>query len=319
MIYKDMQLLWAARTQHTVPIAVRVASFAGVKGMLVLLNDACELQVCYLGTDPPLTGVNASDGAKELDYEAMDEEHRALLKVIKQASTDSMVEPKEKITLRAQVSSQVSTGSGGHEGSDIYTESSPSKEDKPDDEVCVRDDRSGGLISVLVRLYIGYNGAADLENVSLTFNYSPAFRCSAGKTMVIPLLRGGVKTPTTITLRFRAVKNVLPADLNLLVLAAYVTPNNEPRTARLDTRLPLTLASRVVAPLKNCQVSDFEQSATVSCIPLFVSVLRCVYVLFRLTVRCFWLFARLSSPRPLSLFLFFSTCSPWTRTAVPPF
>jgi len=251
MVYKDMQLIWAARTQ-SIPVAVQVASFAGIKGMLVLLNDAAELQVCYLGTDPPITGVNAADGAKELDYEAMDEEHRALLKVIKQASTDSMVEPKEKLTLRAQVSQSVSTSAGG-EGGDVYTESSLPKGSKPDEEVCVRDDRSGNLISVLVRLYLNYNGRADLENISITLDYSPAFRCSAGKTLLIPALRGGTQTPTVITLRFRAVRNVLPADLELLVLAAYVTPNNEPRTARLDTRLPLSLAARVVSPLKNCQ------------------------------------------------------------------
>lgn len=248
MVYRDMQLVWAARTS-AVPIGVRVATFAGVKGMIVTLSDAVELQISYLGTDPPMSGVSAGESNKELDYEAMDEEHRALLKVIKQASTDSMVEPKEKIVLRAQVGpALVGSGSDG----EVYADGQ-NQPDRPDEEVCVRDDRSGAFISILVRLYVMYNGKADLENVSLALGFSPAFRCSSGRNIVLPSLRGGAKTPLILTLRFRACKGVLPGDLALLVVASYVTANNEPRTARLDTRLPLSLATRVVPPLKNCQ------------------------------------------------------------------
>ena len=252
MVYRDMQLVWAARTQ-AVPVAVRVAAFAGIKGFLVTMTDACEVQVSYLGTDPPLTGVNgaaesAGNGQKELDYEAMDEEHRALLKVIKQASTDSMVEPKERITIRAQL--------GGSAEGEIVTDSSPpQKGDLPDEEACCKDDRTGALISVVVRLYLSYNGKSDIESpINLSLAFSPAFRCSAGRTITVPGLKAGAKTPVVLALRFRALKGpTLPCDLNLLVLASYLTPNNEPRTARLDTKLPLSLATRVVSPLKNCQ------------------------------------------------------------------
>lgn len=81
-IYKDAQLVWAART-HSSAVGLAVGSFGGIKGFVVTLNDNCRVTVCYMGTDPPLQGANGSD-TKELDYEAMDEEHRRLLKMIKQ-------------------------------------------------------------------------------------------------------------------------------------------------------------------------------------------------------------------------------------------
>jgi hypothetical protein len=45
---------------------------------------AQQLDVLYLGTDPPTQAVVSSDTHKELDYEAIDAEHRELLQVILQ-------------------------------------------------------------------------------------------------------------------------------------------------------------------------------------------------------------------------------------------
>jgi hypothetical protein len=42
---------------------------------------AQQLDVLYLGTDPPTQAVVSSDTHKELDYEATDAEHRELLQV----------------------------------------------------------------------------------------------------------------------------------------------------------------------------------------------------------------------------------------------
>ena len=41
--------------------------------------------------------------SQDLDYEAMDEEHRGLLQTIREASSDTQKEPAESISLRAQV------------------------------------------------------------------------------------------------------------------------------------------------------------------------------------------------------------------------
>jgi len=256
MIYKDMQLMWAARTT-SVPVAVRVATFAGVKGMIVALSDSCEVSVSYLGTDPPLSvsGVSAENGgqSKELDYESMDAEHRSLLRIIKQASTDSLVEPKEKLILSAQVQ-----GTGiqpVHEDGDRDLLTNPDAE-AIDPALLATDPRTGLPLRILVKVFVSYNGNQDLENVNLALKYSAAFECSAGRHLTLPNIRGGARTPLILTLRFRPLKGAasvtpLPVDLNLHILASYITPNNEPRTARLDTRLPLSLAVHPVPPLKN--------------------------------------------------------------------
>lgn len=46
---------------------------------------------------------SSSADSRDLDYESMDEEHRRLLKTIKQAQSDTLQEPKESVTLRVQV------------------------------------------------------------------------------------------------------------------------------------------------------------------------------------------------------------------------
>ena len=95
----------------------------------------------YLGTDPPTTGVGAVDLSKEPNYEAtlprprplcilclallrccdavarcllateqeMDEEHRRLLNIIREATSDSRIEPADRIVLRAQVGRPIVT------------------------------------------------------------------------------------------------------------------------------------------------------------------------------------------------------------------
>ena len=71
--------------------------FSGIRGLLVLLDDTGALSLSYLGTSPPSSSLDpaaagsATTGAdscgKELDYEAMDSEHRTLLKFIREATT----------------------------------------------------------------------------------------------------------------------------------------------------------------------------------------------------------------------------------------
>jgi Bardet-Biedl syndrome 9 protein len=166
-----MQLVWAARSPH-VPVAIRVSSFGGVKGMIVTLSDACNLQVAYLGTDPPMQAVTAAEN-KELDYEAMDEEHRKLLRIIRQASTDTMAEPKEKLNLRVSIPQVLDTGAGDSFGN-------------PDeDKDCARDETTNKFRQVTVTLFVSYTGKEDLENVTLSLSVPSAFKTNT-KSILIP-------------------------------------------------------------------------------------------------------------------------------------
>lgn len=74
---KDMQLVWKA-TVSRAPVAVAVANFGGLPGLVCSLDDAGVLSACYQGTDPPTSAVVAPD-TKEIDYDHINQEHRKLL------------------------------------------------------------------------------------------------------------------------------------------------------------------------------------------------------------------------------------------------
>lgn len=50
-VFRGSELIWAAKTKD-VPIAVAVATFAGISGLIVVLFQSGEIQICYLGTVP---------------------------------------------------------------------------------------------------------------------------------------------------------------------------------------------------------------------------------------------------------------------------
>lgn len=81
LVYRDMELLWSARLAHPA-IALSVGDFGSVAGLIANLGHNGALALSYLGTDPPTSTIATE--TKELNYEAMDEEHRRLL----QASFD---------------------------------------------------------------------------------------------------------------------------------------------------------------------------------------------------------------------------------------
>ena len=220
LIYSDMELLWSARLRDPAT-ALCVAKFGGQQGLIVSLGHDGALALSYLGTDPPTSSVSAE--AKELNYEAMDEEHRRLLQVIRDASSDVKAEPTEKITLRAQV---------------------PSTIEQP------RGEDDGVVSSVTVRLFVSYTGGTTLENVTLVASCTAPLFLTAD-TVVLPSLAGGNRTPTIVPFTFRARSQELPISLNATIVATYTAPAGEPRCARCDLTLPLPMVAEPVPPQKN--------------------------------------------------------------------
>ena len=68
MVYKDIQLVWTAKT-FAAPIYINIASFKNTEGLIVTLSDKGLLQVVYLGTEAPRSNqtINVEQG-KELNY-----------------------------------------------------------------------------------------------------------------------------------------------------------------------------------------------------------------------------------------------------------
>lgn len=165
LIYREMELLWSARLSWP-PAAMRVRPFGGQQGLLLSLAFDGTVTISYLGTDPPTSAVAVE--TKELNYEAMDEEHRRLLQIIRDSSSDTKVEPADGLTLRAQV-----------RATRLVTSTLPRRCTSP---VSIHDiplhqvpsvcetadgDESSVVSTLAVRVFVSYTGNVTLENVTL--------------------------------------------------------------------------------------------------------------------------------------------------------
>ena len=72
-------------------MAVTSAGVAAVPGIIASISEEGYLCLSYMGTDPPSQVVNTTKAA--LNYDNMDEEHRRLLTVIREATADKRSEP----------------------------------------------------------------------------------------------------------------------------------------------------------------------------------------------------------------------------------
>lgn len=75
-VYKDVQLVWTAKTASAAPVWVSVLRVGAIEGLVFTLSDGGLLTVAYLGTEAPQGGVQHSGGdAKDSNYEQMSIEH----------------------------------------------------------------------------------------------------------------------------------------------------------------------------------------------------------------------------------------------------
>ncbi|KAJ4922901.1 hypothetical protein JOQ06_026192, partial [Pogonophryne albipinna] len=83
-VYQDVTLKWAAQLSF-VPVAIRVANFPELKGVVVSLSSDGHLLCSYMGTDPSFFSTPKVD-AREADYEQVDAEMKKLQKFIREAT-----------------------------------------------------------------------------------------------------------------------------------------------------------------------------------------------------------------------------------------
>uniref|UniRef100_A0A7S1IUQ3 PTHB1 N-terminal domain-containing protein n=2 Tax=Eutreptiella gymnastica TaxID=73025 RepID=A0A7S1IUQ3_9EUGL len=239
-IYNDVSLIWAAKTP-SVPLAMEVSSMCKVDGMIVMLTADGQLSINYLGTDPASTPVQNLE-SKELDYEDMDEEHRRLQALIRQAVNAGKAEPKEQIQVKAQVPPTLDSPQDG-------TFDSPASQHHR---------------STTVKLFLSYSGDEDIENAVLTVNVPSPFQLDEQSILILSLHGSGGRDPQTpmvvhLTIYLPDVTptgnsiGLLPTSLQTTCLVAYTNPNGEPLTTKTTFLLPLALAGCVIPPVKNPQ------------------------------------------------------------------
>ncbi|XP_046732118.1 protein PTHB1 isoform X1 [Silurus meridionalis] len=107
LVYQDTTLKWAAQLA-CVPVAVRIANFPDLKGLVVTLSAEGHLQCSYMGTDPSFFTAPKVD-AREVNYDEVDKEMKALQKVIREVTRNQDIIPKAEAEDDLAVTALVST------------------------------------------------------------------------------------------------------------------------------------------------------------------------------------------------------------------
>lgn len=108
MVYRDVRLVWAARTQVT-PIFVDVGTFSEKQGLIVTLSDSGFLSVSYLGTEQLSTNAQALSlkDQKKIDYASVNKEHSKLIQQIRTLEENRVDEPTDSLQISCQLTSRL--------------------------------------------------------------------------------------------------------------------------------------------------------------------------------------------------------------------
>nr|XP_032806924.1 protein PTHB1 isoform X1 [Petromyzon marinus]XP_032806925.1 protein PTHB1 isoform X1 [Petromyzon marinus] len=233
LVYQDNRLRWAAQLPH-VPVAVRIATFQDLRGILVTLSAEGQLQCSYLGTDPSLFQAPRVE-ARDLNYTQTDAEMRELTKLIREATrTKDILPAKDKdddLTVTIAVSSSLDSASVAS-GIDISGESVPSISVK----ITVQSRRILQSVKVMVSVR---------EPLSVTRDMFTYYTLEAGR-------------PTAATVAVFLKQPHPPAELQGEAVVHYSTPTERnptgvPRVVKSAFTLPLVLACHPASPAKNAQ------------------------------------------------------------------
>lgn len=243
MVYRGMQLLWASKFDDP-PIALDVTHVGAVGGLMVALSVDGHLSLGYLGTEPPVNVVGGYEG-KELDYEEMDDEHRRLLGIIRESTSETKAEPVDTVQIRVQVPTTLDGRGRGGRGVGG---------DAPEDDYGGGGGvggGGGGTKTLTMRAFVSYAGAGTLENVQISVTAPAPVQCQQ-EGFVVPALEGGAEAPVVIPITLSTPRGgCVPVNHTVSIMAGYTTRNGEPRTANCEVQLPLALFCKVVPPVKN--------------------------------------------------------------------
>ena len=250
LVYGDTSLLWAAKLGYA-PVAVAVASFGGVKGLVVGLDEQGRIAITYMGTVPPTiasTGVETST-TNDVDFEAMEREHKQLLDDIRasqslpDAANGNGDLPKEHLLMRAQLPL----------APDLLTQDQEIElRELVEDGSIVGTSTSGMPIQLTARIMLSLHAPSgrEVRNVQLAISTTHPVLASQS-TLNVPNVRGGANTPLILPIQFRCAPGVSVSSLTVHVVASYKTEDtDQPRVSHLSFRLPFCLCSEMVLPTK---------------------------------------------------------------------
>eukprot|EP00347_Sterkiella_histriomuscorum_P008020 403346677 len=273
MIYKDVQLVWTAKTQ-TAPIYVNTAKISGVDGLIVTLSDNGWLQIVYLGTESPAQQIHSiGQGDKtELNYSQMDMEHQRLLARIRNHEDEKQVEPEEKIVINAQLAS--------------FVEATRDYIDDPKG-VLAKNDKNL-VLRMSLKITLGFKGSGGnkgcFRNILLQLNLPSNVYAETTVYKFENINFGGNQTPPVIKVHLYPLKSSFPIETKISISSTYqqVQDLNQQgqgtlRTSMTEVNLPLQFFVQIGAQGASKEASDFKlnlvlNKPTSSAVSLFEDV-----------------------------------------------
>lgn len=219
LVYQDVTLKWAAQLP-SVPVAVRLATFQELKGVVVSLSADGHLLCSYMGTDPSFFSTPKVD-AREADYQQMEAEMKKLQKFIREASRTQDILPQaeveEDLTVRATVSSALDSQS----------------------EALIRD--MDGLPVPSVTVQVKVKSSSVIQAPKLMVSVQPPLAVTQDQFVLENMAVG-----SSTVVSFSAFLNAPfpPADLGSDITVSYSSP-----TEMNPTGVPKVIQSRFSLPL----------------------------------------------------------------------
>lgn len=250
-VYSNFTLVWAAKLMD-MPVQLAVSDFGQQKGLIVTLTDNGLLTLNYLGTKPPVSAVMSQ--VRELDYEKIDLEHKALLQVIRESQYDTKSDTMGRIVIRSQLTKTLDA--------DPYTASGDNDIKPPAGLVMMNsglgldhggydtNSSRGPFMKISIRLFLTFTGEHPVSNVQLIIT-PPTSIHAVPKNVVLQKVSGIRSTPMMVKLSLYALATSLPTTLDCCVAANYLTSKGEPRVSSHVIKVPLHLVCQPKPPVKS--------------------------------------------------------------------
>ncbi|XP_027142676.1 protein PTHB1 isoform X2 [Larimichthys crocea] len=225
LVYQDVTLKWAAQLPF-VPVAVRVANFPELKGVVISLSSDGHLLCSYMGTDPSFFSTPKVD-AREVDYEQVDAEMKKLQKYIREASRTQDILPKsdaeDDLVVTAAVSPNMDSQS----------------------LALIQDIDGVPIPSVTIQVKV--KASCVVQSSKLTVSIQPPLAVTQDQFVLEPM---GVGSSTVVAFSAFLNGRYPPADLTGDITVSYSSPTGVPRVLQSRFCLPLALVCVPSSPAK---------------------------------------------------------------------
>lgn len=248
-VYQGLNLVWAVRVPSA-PVYMTVSSFGGQRGLVVSIDETGYLSIGYLGTKPPVQAFLSQ--VRDLDYDKIDEEHRALLQVIRESQSEHKHESHDRLLMKCQIPKSFDLEPVQIANIPNIAELRSQLVQFPANTT---QSTAGNepIVKLTVRLYVTYTGAQSASQVSLVISTPPNIHAHP-KSVQLDRITGARSTPTVVKVHFLALKSAVLTHSDITVTASYQSPKGEPGIITYSFELPLFVSVRPKPPTKSAPV-----------------------------------------------------------------